>query len=88
MSGDDDWNTGMNDTTDWNTGMNDTADWNSGMNLVSTDICDFNLDTVVSADEQDSCNTLTVEWNTTIGNGADSVSVNSSVWADTDGLAL
>lgn len=78
----------MSGHDDWNTGMNDTADWNSGMNLVSTDICDFNLDTVVSADEQDSCNTLTVEWNTTIGNGADSVSVNSSVWADTDGLAL
>ena len=91
-----DWNTGMNDTSDWNTGMNDTSDWNTAMNgsnftngyLVSTDICDFNLDTVVSADEQDNCYNLTEEWNTTISNGSDAVPVTSSVWANTDGLAL
>jgi len=54
-----DWNTTMNDTADWNTTMNDTADWNTTVNdtnyttryLVSTDICDFNLDTVVSEEE-------------------------------------
>ena len=56
--------------------------------LVSNDICDFNLDTVVSANEQDKFYNLTEDWNTTISNGSDAVPVNSSVWANTDGLAL